>query len=798
MYCQKCGKELPGGAAFCPSCGQKVSGAAASNHSGPAQQNGGWTANPGGGQKPQYTAQSYHSGTNANTNGGQNHYTRPAGTRRKGGCLRVVLIVLLIMVVFHFASQLFGSLFGGGYDYDNGDTTAIGSDSVELDIDDLRDRYTTIKGNGDDVFTVMVYMIGSDLESSAGMATNDLSEMYYSGITGNVNLIVQTGGCSQWHVRGIDANKIQRWQVTSDGIGLVDEMNLTSMVEPETLTDFIEFCEENYPANRYGLILWDHGGGTMYGYGSDEYYDGSLMLSDIDTALTDAGVKFDFVGYDACLMATIENASMLEKHADYLIASEELEPGEGWKYDGWLPELCQNTSIETVELGKLIVDSFVATSGSDNTLSVTELREIPYTYQQLSDYLDSARVEIESNNIRTIATARSGARSYNSGQVEMVDIVDLVQRAELDGAEDVVAAVKSCVKYRNNCTVSGSNGLSMYYPYASIDYYSSTRRELVNVGVSQKPLDFFDEFVSVLAGSRSSVDGARTVAQSLGGTVAAPSDETETDYADEEWYNSDTVSQYQSYYDESTYTEREVVWNDEYDAYVLSLTEDEWKNINLDAVTLEALVQMDYGYIDLGSDQSIELAGNDLLITFDGEWVAIEGQVVPFYTESAENSVFIEGVSSDDDEWYSCGYVPAELTRNGERCEIELILRWDNDHPSGYCAGYRLADGTDETQARGYLQLKVGDKLDFIADFYSDNGNYDGTSVWGSSLTITEDMVKSTGSYSSDGIFEDALQPIESALEIGYAPIGDYSVLVQFCLTDLCQNTFYTEPVVFD
>ena len=667
-----------------------------------------------------------------------------------------------------------------------------------MDIGDLRERYTTIKGNGEDVVTVMVYMIGSDLESQAGMGTNDLSEMFYSGIEGNVNLIVQTGGSSRWHVQGIDARKIQRWLVTKDNISLIEESSLVSMTDPDTLSDFVSFCAENYPANRNALIMWDHGGGTAGGYGSDEFFpDKSLMLSDIDSALTKAGVKFDFVGFDACLMGTVENAYMLEKHADYLIASEELEPGEGWKYDGWLPDLCANTSMETVELGKLIIDSFISASGSEQTLSIVDLREIPYTYQQLTRYMLSAKSEIERQNLRTLTTARSGARSYNDGQSDMIDIVDFVQRSGFEGSEELIAAVNSCVKYRNNCSIQGSNGMSMYFPYAEIRAYSNTRNVLQSVGVPSECLSFFDEFVSVLYGGQSSFFGLRSVASSLGGTETAPAEELDG-VEQTDWYNPELVSSYQSYYDENAYTEKELAWSDENEAWVLTLTEAEWANIDLDKLTMQALQRIDGGYFDLGNDQSLEIEGNDLLITYDGTWVAIEGQVVPFYTESAQNSVYIEGESSEDDPWYSYGYVPALLTRDGEELDIEIILKWDNDHPSGYCAGYREYAGVDVPVGRKLLQFAAGDAVDFVADFYDEDGNYEGAYTFGEPLTITPGMVSSTPVAIADGLFADAQPNTESKLKISYEDAGDYPTLVQFRLVDLYQTVIYTEPVEFN
>ena len=80
-------------------------------------------------------------------------------------------------------------------------------------------------------------------------------------------------------------------------------------------------------------------------------------------------------------MATTETALMLSEHADYMIASEESEPGIGWYYTDWLNALSKNTSMPTVEIGKAIADSFVTecksrTPKQPATLSVVDLAEI--------------------------------------------------------------------------------------------------------------------------------------------------------------------------------------------------------------------------------------------------------------------------------------------------------------------------------------------------------------------------------------------------------------------------------------
>ena len=87
------------------------------------------------------------------------------------------------------------------------------------------------------------------------------------------------------------------------------------------------------------------------------------------------GVKFDIIGFDACLMATLETALVAEQYGDYLIASEAVEPGTGWYYTNWLSALSENPAIDSLDLGKQIIDDYVKMSGnSQTTLSIDRPR----------------------------------------------------------------------------------------------------------------------------------------------------------------------------------------------------------------------------------------------------------------------------------------------------------------------------------------------------------------------------------------------------------------------------------------
>ncbi|MBQ1642236.1 MAG: hypothetical protein II104_04240 [Oscillospiraceae bacterium] len=233
-----------------------------------------------------------------------------------------------------------------------------------------RDKYITPLGNGRDTVTVMLYMCGTDLESKYGMATSDLKEMASANISDKLNIIVETGGCKRWQISGISNSVNQIYKVeTGKLIPLEDNLGSVPMTDPRNLTSFIDYCEENYPADRNILILWDHGGGSISGYGYDEKFTSAspMSLASLDKALADADCIFDWIGFDACLMATLENAIVCEKYADYLIASEESEPGTGWYYTDWVNQISSNTSTDTLKLSKTLIDSFIQASCSSSS-----------------------------------------------------------------------------------------------------------------------------------------------------------------------------------------------------------------------------------------------------------------------------------------------------------------------------------------------------------------------------------------------------------------------------------------------
>ena len=331
-------------------------------------------------------------------------------------------------------------------------------------------------------WTVFVYLCGSDLESMSAAASKDLNEMLSVNTGSNVRFVVQTGGARTWRNNTISSRQTGRYLIQNGKIQEVAKGSALNMGDAATLADFLGWGIKNYPAEHMGLILWDHGGGSITGVCFDELTGrDSLYLRELDTALNQAyGImwdKFDFIGFDACLMSTLETANVLATYSDYMVASQESEPGDGWEYGTIARYLTQNPTSDGRELGKVICDSYLAAQRQNTrgfvTLSVIDLSKID---KLLNDYYRFSSEMYESGNDRQTLTAISrgmqkienyGCNNRREGFTNMVDLGGLVALCApvAPAAADVQAALYDAVVYQIKGTYhADACGLSTYYP----------------------------------------------------------------------------------------------------------------------------------------------------------------------------------------------------------------------------------------------------------------------------------------------------------------------------------------------
>ena len=331
------------------------------------------------------------------------------------------------------------------------------------------------------------YLCGSDLESNGGYASTDLSEMMEIALPENVTVVIQTGGASEWQNEEIDPTKLQRWVCNQDGMSLVEEVDSASMGDAQTLYEFLEFANTNYPADKVAVTFWNHGGGSVSGAAFDELYDmDSLDLNEMYQAFQEvwpadtANPALELVGFDACLMATIDVAAVFQNFAKYLVASEEVEPGNGWLYSGWLQELAQNPAMDGGSLGTAICNSYYEGCqevGTEEqvTLSVTDLTKLAPLLEAYETFGQEAFVAAAADPGFFAELGRVAAQSENyggntrdQGYTNMVDLGHLARKLAwmLPSAQGICDALADCVLYQVGGPYrSEATGLSCYYVY---------------------------------------------------------------------------------------------------------------------------------------------------------------------------------------------------------------------------------------------------------------------------------------------------------------------------------------------
>ncbi|MGC5325007.1 clostripain-related cysteine peptidase [Brevibacillus sp. SYSU BS000544] len=384
-----------------------------------------------------------------------------------------------------------------------------------------------------DDYTVLVYMVGSDLESGgspdtpeeyAGYASMDLEEMMRIGSNDKVNVVVETGGALQWINKNISSKTNQRWLVQKDNLQLIEDVGSRNMGKAATLTDFITWSVEKYPAKKYAIVFWDHGGGSVTGFGSDENYkhDG-LTLDEMQKAFADAYTKtkskFELVGFDACLMGNLEMAKILEPYANYLAASEELEPGHGWDYTPVVEELTNNPNMTGYSLGKVIANGYRDQSireGTADTItfSVLDLSKINKVVTELESLVKKMDKDIKKiENLISIAIARYNSEDYGSfgpsGGTDMTDLADFANNLGdnywRESAKISKAVNKAVVYNINSPAKPKATGISIYFPSKDRDNFKSNVKTYQKMAFSSNYQTFLSTYVSKVTSDKKAV-----------------------------------------------------------------------------------------------------------------------------------------------------------------------------------------------------------------------------------------------------------------------------------------------------
>ncbi|MBN2353072.1 MAG: DUF1080 domain-containing protein [Spirochaetales bacterium] len=255
------------------------------------------------------------------------------------------------------------------------------------------------------------------------------------------------------------------------GMGLTatgnEELNMGSQT---TLSDFIDFCKANYPADNYALVLWNHGGGwrnrslaaTLKAVCWDDTNGGdSLYMSEVRGAT--AGKGLSLIGFDACLMGMIEVAYELRDNARIMVASEETEPGDGWDYVALLTQYKSSDKSMNALANAIVASYGNFYSSASATLAAVDLTQMG----GLLSAVNTFAANLQSVSGSTLYTARAGTQQFYCP--DNVDLYDFADRISVAGAAEVKSAVSSAVLYNWSHASLRGHGLAVYYPTTGID-----------------------------------------------------------------------------------------------------------------------------------------------------------------------------------------------------------------------------------------------------------------------------------------------------------------------------------------
>lgn len=602
----------------------------------------------------------------------------------------------------------------------------------------------------DGSWAIYWYLCGSDLESNGGFATTDLMEMLEVQLPENVNVIIQTGGAAAWQNTYMDPSRLQRWLYNSDGLQLLEEQESASMGDARTLYDFLYFANTNYPADKVAVTFWNHGGGSVSGAAFDELYElDSLNLAEMYQAFDavwpadQENPPLELVGFDTCLMATVDVAAVFQNFSRYLVASEEVEPGNGWYYSGWLGELAANPAMDGDDLGIAICNTYYEGCEAEGTqdqttLSLTDLTRLSPLLEAYEAFGQEALTAASQDPGFFAELGRAASLSENyggntreQGYTNLVDLGHLARQTAwmLPSAQNVSDALEQCVVYRiGGIYRAEATGLSCYYPYSGdLDHLNG----YIHMGEGQA----FKHLYSYGLTGEPGADGDAYLAlldiQELPKVLTL---------ADMDW-----------------------------DGAPLDLNEEGTSILTLgpEADTVLSGIGFSLYYVDESNDQMLLLGtDNDIIAdwengvfcdNFRGVWGAVDGHLV--YME-----LYFEG---DD---YNLYFVPVLL--NGEACNLQVVY----DFTTAKWTILGATQGLDDSgmASKELRLLEEGDVITTIWKIASYSGDDDFEMYTAEELTVTADTA------------------------FGEAPLFDGSYSMVFEMRDAAGHYACSDAVTFD
>ena len=374
----------------------------------------------------------------------------------------------------------------------------------------------TTPSSGEHTWTILVYGHGD--HNLSGSLAQDMLEMERVGSAAGFNIVVQADfDASNASIQGLPnslKSGVTRFLMKTNSTGTITSPAIQRLPEldlddPKNLSDFVRWGIQNYPAKRYGLVLWNHGGQWQGGFGADNQdrtrpeaagMRTGPLVDAVKTALSATAVqRLDFTSFDTCLMGGAEILGDMFQLSDILIAGPEIDFGAGWDYTASLNYLKQNPSVSARDFAAAEVQHwkshhFGVGYEADDMFgfhAAYDLRSYAKFQQSFFEFSKALTPYVQANKARFVGI-RSSLTPYSVGSANELataltyaDLGELAQKIAADGLANAAlkTAANTLVSTINNIIIGiargtkkqNAMGLSVYFPTTgSVDIDYST------------------------------------------------------------------------------------------------------------------------------------------------------------------------------------------------------------------------------------------------------------------------------------------------------------------------------------
>jgi hypothetical protein len=359
-------------------------------------------------------------------------------------------------------------------------------------------------GKGAKADWTILFYFGADCDLEYSMLEN-MRQMLAVGGSDKVNIIVladrSPNGDEEEGYSNDGVANMKNWKtaklfsVRKKKLVELADWGPQNLGDPKVFERFLEYGEKNYPAAKTALLFSDHGAGWI-GVNADENPDSDILtLPGIQSVLARITKKYgmlELIGFDACLMSNLEVAQAIAPYGRIMVASEEVEPCDGWSFTPVLKALIAQPTMDGAAIGKIIVENYrdyfkksddrdVRKVGRSITLSVLSLDKIDEVCTSLNGFITAlmgVMKEGYKKGWKSVAKARSATEEYgaDSDPADSFSVLDLHHFASLcaeyvkndsvkKAAEALMASIDNAVLFSIHGSLRpDSHGISIYYP----------------------------------------------------------------------------------------------------------------------------------------------------------------------------------------------------------------------------------------------------------------------------------------------------------------------------------------------